>query len=601
MTPAKGSKRCAPYSDKFTNTHYKVRRGFVEQGSIDNRYQILCRIASGGQAEVYLAFDHRLGRKVAIKRLSLLHLDEKNHKRFLREARALANMRHRHIIIIYSLEEGEDKHLYIVMEYADQGSLLDRIETLPHGLPIADVVELGIAICKALSAVHAKGIIHRDVKSGNILLFSEQGEDRPLPKLADLGIARDLTATPITTSPLGTIQYMPPEAIKETEGTADERRDVYGLGAVLYQALTGRLPLGSEVWEILANLDRAPTPPCEIRPDTPEWLERVILKALAPERVNRYPAMQEMLADLEKGKETLQVTEVLLSPLRPLPAAENRFRRYVRSFDTSRIFEILDQTVSEIAANLVWWLLGSIALIAISILSIRSCSAALISTPTPTPSSPAPHTASPALSPTHTATQAPLLRPTSTPTGTPTPSNTPTETATARPTNTPTTTATSTPSTTPTATATSTDTPTGTPTPSPTPTATATPTDTPTNTPTPTQPVQLELLEPLAGRTYNNPITFRWRGALAADQAYQVTVYHPGSGHTIQERLTVPIWTADLPGDRYGEWRWRIAVVSNGTELNTSAEWMFWFDPSMGPSPKPTEPIHGEGKGQEKG
>jgi serine/threonine protein kinase len=276
----------------------------MSQGLAD-RYQTLETIGVGGQSDVFLAIDRRLERKVAVKRLRLRSLDEQSRKRFLREARIMARLRHRHILPIYSLEEKEDR-LWLVMEYADQGNLLDRIDASRDGLPVAEAVDIGIAMCKALAVVHDKGVIHRDVKPGNILLVTEEGEEKPIPKLADFGVARDVTASTLTqgSGTPGTQVYMPPEALLGEEEKADERRDVYGLGAVLYQALTKRFPLISDLAEFVQDptrVSRLPTSPSNLRKDVPVWLDQVILKALAPDRDDRYPNMREMLEDLEQG------------------------------------------------------------------------------------------------------------------------------------------------------------------------------------------------------------------------------------------------------------------------------------------------------------
>lgn len=140
-------------------------------------------------------------------------------------------------------------------------------------------------------------------------------------------------------------------------------------------------------------------------------------------------------------------------------------------------------------------------------------------------------------------------------------------------------------------------TPTNTLTPTYTPTATPTPTYTPTNTPVPTPlPVRPELLEPLQGRTYGSPVTFRWSGSLRPGQAYQVTAYHSGSGYTILSGgLTTQEWIAHLPAEQQGDWRWKVSVVENGSELIDSFEWMFWFDlggGGNGGDVTPTDPPH---------
>jgi len=279
------------------------RTSKAERTLLGDRYHIINTIAQTGFSEVFLALDRRLGRKVAIKRSNLLPLDPAARERFSREARIMAHLRHRHVISIHSLEE-EGDNLYIVMEYADQGSLLDRIRASPSGLPITDVVGVGIAMCKALAAVHARGIIHLDPKSANVLLVTEEGKEKPVLKLADFGLARDTAAAPLISrsSVAGTLGYIPPEAFAETERQADERWDVYALGATLYEALTKHHPLGDTLEEIIRNLHHPPTSPRYFRSDVPAWLEQTVLKALAPTRDDRYPTMRAMLVDLEKAR-----------------------------------------------------------------------------------------------------------------------------------------------------------------------------------------------------------------------------------------------------------------------------------------------------------
>jgi serine/threonine protein kinase len=513
----------------------------MNQELVGDRYRIINSIGRGGFSEVFLAFDESLRRNVAIKRLDLISLRATDRERFLREAHILARLRNRHIVTIYSLEERDD-HLHIVMEYADQGNLLDLINASPDGLQIDYVVDVGISMCRALSVVHAEGIIHRDVKPDNILLFTEQGEERPVPKLADFGLARDMACTPLTPTDhrvVGTMPYMPPEAILGEEQEADARRDVYALGATLYQALTGHLPRGNEFEEIIRNLRRPATPPRHHRHDIPMWLGKVIVKALANDPNRRYSTMDQMLADLKPDEQ------------------EQPVKRLVTH---SRVWRIIEDAAAEVLGNAIWWILGAIVVFALTRLysSFHNGMPGVTERGISAPTSTATATVSPAVSPTHAATIAPAVLP----------SHTPTPTMATPPTSTPT------PSPTPTST------------PIPPPTATRTPisTPTPTRTPTPTPaPPGVIIPEPIApnqGETYRNPLTFAWRGSLRGSQAYQVTARHTERDYVIQsELLTDPSWTTDLPvkEDTDGEWRWTVSVVLYGRTLATSSEWMFWF------------------------
>lgn len=533
----------------------------MNQELVGDRYRIINSIGRGGFSEVFLAFDESLRRNVAIKRLDLISLRATDRERFLREAHILARLRNRHIVTIYSLEERDD-HLHIVMEYADQGNLLDLINASPDGLQIDYVVDVGISMCRALSVVHAEGIIHRDVKPDNILLFTEQGEERPVPKLADFGLARDMACTPLTPTDhrvVGTMPYMPPEAILGEEQEADARRDVYALGATLYQALTGHLPRGDEFEEIIRNLRRPATPPRHHRHDIPMWLGKVIVKALANDPNRRYSTMDQMLADLKPDEQ------------------EQPVKRLVTH---SRVWRIIENAAAEVLGNAIWWILGAIVVFALTRLfsSFHSGMPGVTGRGISAPTSTATATVSPAVSPTHAATIAPTVLP----------SHTPTPTIATPPTSTPT------PSPTPTSTPIPSPTATRTPTSTPTPTRTSTPTPSPTATPTYLPPVAPELIAPDLGGTHNGrgPITFQWRGSLSVGQAYLVIARHPKRDSEIKSKLlTGQSWTRALPADIAGEWYWTVSVVQGKRILVTSPEWWFWFVPyPRNDGPRPTIP-----------
>jgi serine/threonine protein kinase len=297
---------------------------------IGNRYRLTDQIGFGGFAKVYRAEDLNLPRIVAVKHASLQAFpDAKDRERFIREARLLARVQHTHVIPIHDLIV-EDDSVFVVMQYASKGSFADRIEDASSSVSIDEVVEVGIAMCKALAALHAQGIIHRDVKPGNILLVTDAGHSKPVPKLGDFGVARDLTATPLTTSgtTFGTWLYMPPEALRGQETHADERRDVYGLGAALYHALTGRPPLGATLPEVFANAATPPRPCRDFRVDVPAWLEAVILCSLATDISQRYANMREMQADLEKAT-TPSAVPVVPPSEKPIDNASEVLKAFV--------------------------------------------------------------------------------------------------------------------------------------------------------------------------------------------------------------------------------------------------------------------------------
>ncbi len=285
-----------------------VARQTMEDRVLGDKYEFIKLIDIGGQAVVELACDRRLKRMVAIKRSNLNVLDETNQERLLREAYELARLSHPHIVPIYDLVE-HHQQLYIVMQYANGGDLDDQVKRSASGLSLVEVVDIGIAMCDALEILHRKGIIHRDVKPSNVLLFVDEDTQESTPLLADLGVAYSMASVPITTDGkvYGTIQFLPPEAILGREGTVDPRRDVYGLGAVLYYALTKQYPHGAGLEGLSEEaLVSAPKPPQEYRREVPDWLAQIVLRAIDPDRDNRYPTMRMMQRDLLAGRQLLE-------------------------------------------------------------------------------------------------------------------------------------------------------------------------------------------------------------------------------------------------------------------------------------------------------
>jgi serine/threonine protein kinase/uncharacterized protein YegL len=268
---------------------------------LGGRYKIIDELGRGGQAVVFLAFDQWLQRNVAIKRTNLLLLDESDRMRFLEEGRILAALEHPNIIPIYSLDVESDC-AYLVMQHADQGSLRRLLCDSSGRLPIDRTIDLATALGEALRAVHYKGIIHGDFKPSNILLVTEAGTGRVVPKLGDFGIARHMINTPDTNEFLwGTLAYLPPEAILGREGQIGPRRDIYGLGAVIYESLVGYPPYGYDLKDG-RQYWQPPQSPCELREGTPLWFGQVILRALSPSPASGYSTIVAMLEDLEEGK-----------------------------------------------------------------------------------------------------------------------------------------------------------------------------------------------------------------------------------------------------------------------------------------------------------
>jgi eukaryotic-like serine/threonine-protein kinase len=266
----------------------------------DGRYRILRKLGSGGMANVYLAEDEELGRQVAIKILNDRHAsDDQFVERFRREAKNAAGLSHPNIVSVYDRGEAEGTY-YIAMEYLDGRSLKDRIvEEGP--LPITSAIEVTRQILHAVGFAHRRGIVHRDIKPHNVLLADGTGEGESRFKVTDFGISRTTTSQMTEAgSIVGTAQYLSPE---QARGAAvDQRSDIYSVGIVLYELLTGRLPFTGETpLEIaMKHLSEVPKPPSEIRPEVPADLDMVVLRALAKDPEDRFQSAEEMERELAR-------------------------------------------------------------------------------------------------------------------------------------------------------------------------------------------------------------------------------------------------------------------------------------------------------------
>lgn len=263
---------------------------------LNNRYQIEQLIGTGGMADVHLATDSLLGRRVAVKILHPQYAkDPVFIQRFRQEAQAAANLNQRNIVNVYDwgTDEGLD---YLVMEHVEGSNLKDIILGGGPLLP-ERAVEIAVAICSALEAAHANGIVHRDIKPQNIIVMPDNQI-----KVMDFGIARAAGGSAMTQTGtiLGTAQYISPE---QAQGrTADPRSDLYSLGIVIYEMLTGKVPFDGESPVSIAykHVREDPLPPAMMNPDISPELEAVVMKALAKNPENRYQNAQEMQADLER-------------------------------------------------------------------------------------------------------------------------------------------------------------------------------------------------------------------------------------------------------------------------------------------------------------
>jgi eukaryotic-like serine/threonine-protein kinase len=265
----------------------------------DGRYRIIRKLGSGGMANVYLAEDEELGRRVAIKILNDRHAsDDQFVERFRREAKNAAGLSHPNIVSIYDRGEAEGTY-YIAMEYLEGRSLKERI-VADGPLPIRDAIEVTRQILRAIGFAHRRGIVHRDIKPHNVLLVQDGPGDERF-KVTDFGISRT-TASQMTEagSIVGTAQYLSPEQARGAP--VDQRSDVYSVGIVLYELLTGKLPFTGETpLEIaMKHLSEVPKPPSELREEVSPDLDMIVLRALAKDPADRFESAEEMEKELAR-------------------------------------------------------------------------------------------------------------------------------------------------------------------------------------------------------------------------------------------------------------------------------------------------------------
>ena len=288
----------------------------------DGRYKIIRKLGSGGMANVYLAEDQELGRRVAIKILNERHAnDEQFVDRFRREAKHAAGLSHPNIVAIYDRGEAEGTY-YIAMEYLDGRSLKELIVARGPA-PVHVAIDYARKILDALRFSHRNGIVHRDIKPHNVIVDAEGRV-----KVTDFGIARAGTSQMTEVgSIIGTAQYLSPEQAKGAP--VDQTSDLYSVGIVLYELLTGKVPFtGDSPVEIaMKHISAIPEPPSSLRPDIPEDLDLIVLRALGKTPEERYPSAEEMDKDLARvaqglgvSRETEEAATMILARSQVTPA-----------------------------------------------------------------------------------------------------------------------------------------------------------------------------------------------------------------------------------------------------------------------------------------
>jgi eukaryotic-like serine/threonine-protein kinase len=283
---------------------------------LDNRYDVGRTLGSGGMGEVFLARDRVLGRDVALKVLRKQYAGDREFaERFKREARSAASLSHPNIVQVYDRGDTEDGSSYIAMEYVPGGTLKEKI--LAEGpLEAREAAALGAQVAEALGAAHERGMVHRDIKPQNVLL-TDKGD----VKVADFGIARAGSSVTIskTGSVMGTAGYMSPEQALGKPATP--KSDLYSLGVVLYEALTGELPFTADnpIAVSMKHVNEPLIPPNEIDPRIPEGMNALVTRLMAKDPEDRYASADELADDLRRISSGFPPTAVPARMATPRP------------------------------------------------------------------------------------------------------------------------------------------------------------------------------------------------------------------------------------------------------------------------------------------
>jgi hypothetical protein len=280
------------------------------------RYVVRRRLGSGGFATVWLGYDEQLDAEVAVKVLAenWAH-DDSVRRRFLEEGRFLRRVESEHVVQVHDVGELDDGRPFLVLTYADRGTLADRLKKEPLDLPNA--VDVVVQVGRGLQALHRRGLLHRDVKPANVLFRSTDEGERAV--LSDLGLGKSLDEVSRITMPGGTPSYVAPEQAMGER--LDPRADQYALGAVAYAALTGRSPhqvdgLGA------AGRVRAPQPPSSLGFAVPDKVDAAIVRALDPDREQRWPDVAAFTRELVGALDETTHSFVVITGKNAKPTAE---------------------------------------------------------------------------------------------------------------------------------------------------------------------------------------------------------------------------------------------------------------------------------------
>lgn len=299
----------------------------TEPGSVlEGKYEILRQLGAGGMGEVLLARHLHLDEMRVVKVLRRdLAADPDSQKRFLREARLATQVKHPNVAILYDCSRLEDGSFYMVWEHVEGQEVGDRLAD-QGPFPLRVALELGIQALRGLAAIHAIGVIHRDVSPDNLMVFTGPGE-RLRIKVIDLGLARTLTADPLyevtqVGTFMGKLRYCSPEQARAAEGESlDHRSDLYSLGLVLYEMISGRFPFegGSGAASLVQRLSQDPLPLAGRNPEVevPEALDQVVRRTLSREPDDRYPDAVALIEALDEVRRALNEASTQEVPVLP--------------------------------------------------------------------------------------------------------------------------------------------------------------------------------------------------------------------------------------------------------------------------------------------
>jgi hypothetical protein len=281
------------------------------------RYSLVRRVGAGGFATVWLARDEQLDAEVAIKILSENWVeDEDVRRRFLAEGRFLRKVDSLYVVGVHDIGEADDGRPFMVLTYADGGTLAERIKAGP--LEFGEAVRIITQVGRGLKHLHARGVLHRDVKPANVLFRTDPSGDRAM--LSDLGLGKSLAEVSRITMPGGTPAYVAPEQVMGER--LDHRADLYSLGAVAYAAFTGQPPHGVASLGAVMQIEAPPPSMTTLRDDVPDAIDVVVRRALEPDRDQRWPDLDSFLNALREAHTTGEVpTGLVPAAEMPKPAA----------------------------------------------------------------------------------------------------------------------------------------------------------------------------------------------------------------------------------------------------------------------------------------